>query len=233
MSYSKQITDNKSKIKKFSHLKRFKIAKMLVEDLNPNSVLDYGTGNGFLLTFIAQSKQDIDLYGYERIVSMYDELVNHIKDSPFSNIHCINNLKEVEGQRFEVVTCLEVLEHFNENYQKEFLNHIKNITTVDSKIIISVPIETGLSSLFKNLIRYVVKQKHSNTSLSNVIKSIFGLHVDRINDKPYINSHVGFNYKHLEKLILKEGFEITKKKFSPFHILGGIVNSQVFYILKK
>jgi hypothetical protein len=116
--------------------------------------------------------------------------------------------------------------------QNKILNEINSILTDDGYVILSVPIETGLGGFLKNIARILLKQTHSNTSLKNIFKSAFNIKIDR-GEEAYISSHIGFDYKKLEKLFKINGFKIISKSFSPLPIFRSVVNSQVFYYLKK
>ena len=109
-------------------------------------------------------------------------------------------------------------------------NNLKKIAKKNCTIIISVPIEVGFSSLIKNLIRIFYNSKHENMTLNNLLKSIFRKKIDRGNKK-YINSHIGFDYIELKK-ILENHFSIKDISYSPFNILKGFLNSQIFFICK-
>ena len=105
-------------------------------------------------------------------------------------------------------------------------NNLKKIAKKNCTIIISVPIEVGFSSLIKNLIRIFYNSKHENMTLNNLLKSIFRKKIDRGNKK-YFNSHIGFDYIELKK-ILENHFSIKDIIYSPFNILKGFLNSQIF-----
>ncbi len=99
-------------------------------------------------------------------------------------------------------------------------------------IIISVPIEKGLSSLLKKIIRILLNQQHPNTSFKTIIKSFLSINFDRGNES-YLHSHMGFYYNDLENIFDKVELSIHRKLFSPIKFLGPLINSQIFYILKK
>lgn len=232
MSYAKFTRDNKSKIKKFSHQKRFDVAIKLI-DLEPEeSLLDFGTGDGYLLEKLFYTTQNRNLYGYDPIDFMYDELQQTISKNNLNSIKITNNLSAFNHKTFNVVSCLEVLEHFSEKEQRSRILEIKNFLKDDGRIIISVPIETGLPSLLKNIIRFFIKQGKEGGTIKNTLKSFLGLKIER-QKEGYIYTHVGFNHKNLEKLFKECGLKTVKKEFSPFKFLYGTLNSQVFYILNK
>jgi len=232
MSYLKQTINNKSIIKKFSHRKRFKVATKLFNLKANESILDYGTGNGYLLITLAELYPESNIYGYEPIDSMFKELQVEIINSGLKNIQVVDNLEEVGNMSFDFVSCFEVLEHFSDSTLQNHILAIKNLVSNTGEIVISVPIETGLSSIFKNSVRFFVKQQHGNSSFKNIIRSVFSLPINR-NDTEYINSHIGFNYKNLEQVFKNERLQLKSKHYSPFKFLYGMLNSQVFYCLKK
>ena len=98
----------------------------------------------------------------------------------------------------------------------------------NGKIVISVPIEIGLSSLLKNIARILLHQTCPHTSAKTMLRSLFGLKVD-----VPMGGHIGFYYRDLEKMLIDAGFIITEKTFSPFKFLRGVINSQVFFVLRK
>ena len=66
-----------------------------------------------------------------------------------------------------------------------------------------------------------MKQKHDGTKISNIFKTLFGLKINRnkISDKEYIESHMGFYYFDLIKILRDLDFEILENKYSPFFFL--------------
>ena len=234
--YADLTTQNKSLLKRFSHNTRFSIALDL---LNPNSednILDYGTGDGFILAMIRSANKDCKIVGYEPVPYMFEELKKQNKISLNSgsykkSVELVNSLNGYTGI-FNKICCLEVLEHLTENNQKKEIKRMADMLTDDGELIISVPIEVGFSSLLKNIARILLRQTHGNASFKNIVYSMFGIHFHRGNES-YISSHIGFYYHDLEKLILSSGLKICHKKFSPIPMLKGLINSQVFYVLEK
>lgn len=232
MSYSQQTINNKSLIKKYSHKKRFDVAVKLIGLQANDSYLDFGTGDGYLLTRLANHHPKNYITGYEPVETMFSELTQTMNSLNSTTILIVNNLDKLQPNSFEVVSCLEVLEHFSEKNQKMLIEQIKTLVSENGKMVISVPLEIGLTALLKNTIRAIVKQKHSGTSFSKVLKATFGITTKR-NQEGYIHSHIGFNHNHLEKVFKDCQLTVIKKHYSPFKFLYGILNAQVYYILKK
>ena len=61
----------------------------------------------------------------------------------------------------------------------EVIELLKLVSRKKTTIIISVPLEVGLSSLVKNLIRLASKSIHEGLTVKNVLKSIFYRKINR------------------------------------------------------
>lgn len=230
--YADLTIQNKSLLKRFSHGSRFKIALKLLSPASEDQILDYGTGDGFMLSKIRVENNHCKIVGYEPIPHMFEELQGKInKFSKKKPVEIVNNTAGVSGA-FNKICCLEVLEHLAEENQKKEIKQMAQLLTDDGKLIISVPIEVGFSSLLKNIARIVLRQTHSNTTFRNVIYSLFGVHFNR-SENSYISSHIGFYYHDLERLLLVSELKMKNKVFSPIPIFKGLLNSQVFFILEK
>ncbi len=229
--YADLTTQNKSWLKRFSHGSRFRVALDL---LNPNAedqILDYGTGDGHMLSMIRSANDQCKIVGYEPVPYMFKELSEKLESSENKSVELFHSLNGYAGN-FNKICCLEVLEHLSEESQKREIRNMVNLLSDDGKLILSVPIEVGLSSLLKNIARIILKQTHRNTSLRTLAYSVLGIHFDR-GHETYISSHMGFYYQDLENLISSLGLTIRSKKFSPVPMLGGVINSQVFFVLEK
>jgi SAM-dependent methyltransferase len=229
--YEELTIKNRSALKRFSHHRRFLIAMDLLDVQVGERVLDYGTGDGHTLRAILNRNPQCEVFGYEPVPSMYEELREAFKEDPLRNeIQIASELKELPKGYFDKVCCLEVMEHLTEANQREALRNIADLLRDDGKSVISVPIEVGFASLAKNAARTVLGQRDEQTDLKNIVKSLFGLPIERA-DSDYIYSHMGFYYPDFEAVVTSEGFSILVKEFSPFSMMRGFLNSQVFYIV--
>jgi len=162
---------------------------------------------------------------FEPVEKMRENLNVNIKN--FSNIKIFEKSEEINKNFFDLISINEVFEHLTLEECKKTLNILKQAGKQNVKLIISVPIEVGLSSLLKNLIRILTNQTHQGTNLKNLIKSVFYFHIDRPNI-PYNDSHIGFNYKKFIQFLIVEGIIINKITYSPFNLFKGIANTQIF-----
>ncbi len=220
--YSEYTYNSKNPIARFSHRKRFSVAINLTMEEEFKTILDYGAGDNNFLIELSSIKDNIVLVAFEPIMKI---------DST-DKIEVISKLVDLKIEKFDVITCFETLEHFNETAQLSMLKEFNKILEKNGRVIISVPIEIGFPSLIKN-IRRMSFGKNSYQHIKNSIKCFFGKEIPEIrNLEGFIPSHLGFNHKKLEYLMLKY-FKIVKKEKSPFKNLPYQLNSQVFYILEK
>ncbi len=220
--YSDYTYNSRNPLVRFSHRKRFLTAVNFILKENFKNLLDYGAGDGHFLKEVSKIKTDIELTGFEPVMyNMDSEKIKYYSD-----------LEGIKGQKYDVISCFEVLEHFNSVNQKEILGNIYNLLSDDGVVIISVPIEIYFPSLIKNIIR-IRYTKLDFKYIRNIFKAAFAIDIPEIrNEEEYITTHLGFNHKKLE-VLFEENFKIIQKKNSPLKYFPVIANSQVFYKLKK
>jgi SAM-dependent methyltransferase len=225
--YSEHTYNSSIPIQRLAHRKRFKISLALLDPGKDDTCLDFGCGDGKFLLELTHTKgmDPSRLYGFDPYTPPLKELsVTMFKDYE-STLACA---KKLNG--FSIVTCFEVLEHFSPKGQEEQIRNILSLLSANGKVIVSVPIEVFLPALVKGTLRKV-KYKHPDFTIKNILLSFIGRAPLRMRHRNAYISHMGFDYRHLEKLF-RVFFEIEKKTFSPFPGLGATFNSQVFFVLR-
>tara|TARA_A100001015_G_C15033978_1_gene734883 strand:- start:1299 stop:2003 length:705 start_codon:yes stop_codon:yes gene_type:complete len=226
MEYSRLTTSNKNLIKRFSHSKRFEIASNLIEKYDPKTFLDYGAGDGELVKYLLNIKKK-NIYLFEPNSQMRISLENNLINHKIFLSKIFKDRTEIYQNFFDVISINEVFEHLTFENSIKILKNLKKIGKSDVKLIISVPIEVGLASLFKNSIRIITKQTHEGTNLKNIVKSFFHMNIERPNID-YNNSHIGFNYKYFLNFLDNQNLKIKNLTFSPYNFLGRNLSSQIF-----
>tara|TARA_Y100000590_G_scaffold461334_1_gene622678 strand:- start:1279 stop:2025 length:747 start_codon:yes stop_codon:yes gene_type:complete len=244
MQYSKLTVENKDILKRFSHKARFiESGKFLKEYKFKNniSMLDFGSGDGFFIKYLIDEKFNFDFTAYDADPEKKQifEMKNLFQTNNIKNVKIFNDYNLID-KRFDIICCLETLEHFNHEDQRKLLSQMEKLLKPNGIICISVPIEVYLSGFLKMIYRFLIGQKHENSSFKNLIYTLFGIniftphtvHSLKTYDMQYKDTHVGFYYFNLIKLIENMNFEIVKIQYSPFPLLKSLLNSQIFIKIK-
>jgi SAM-dependent methyltransferase len=231
-----------SGVVRWSHGSRFDLAKRLVAPRAGGRLLDYGCGDG---TFVAMIHTDFrDTIGWDV--------------DPGQIAECQSRLGHLPGVRFEVapaasdanpaaaswdvVTCMEVLEHCVERERRRVLDVLASLVRPGGLVVISVPIEIGPSVAGKQLFRALAGLRNlgdyrhrERYSPLEMFKSMLGMPVPRVafegqgSSGPYrYYGHKGFDYRDLAREIA-ERFTIRQRLFSPMPWLGPALNSQAWF----
>ena len=228
MNYKSLTVTNKNLLKRYSHTKRFLLSAELIDKYKPSKILDYGSGDGEMFKYVKKNYKK-KFFFYEPDKNMANQLKLNLKKYKINKIFYYSH--KIYKNYFDLICINEVFEHLNLSNQKKVIKNLRKISLKSCVYIISVPIEVGISSIFKNFVRMTTSQKHENTNLQNLIKSFLYMKIKRPTKK-YNESHIGFNYMLFLKFLKNENFKIIEIKYSPFHFFRGFINSQIFIVAK-
>ena len=244
MEYSKLTVENKNILKRFSHQRRFVEASNLIREYQFRdniSMLDFGSGDGFFIKYLIEKKFSFNFSAYDADPEekQIAEMKNLFNSSNIKNVKIFNDYKLI-NHKFDIISCLETLEHFNQEDQKQLLGQMLKLLKPNGVICISVPIEVYFSGFVKMIFRILIGQSHENTNFKNIVYSLFGVPILtpdnvtslKVDNLKYVFTHVGFYYFNLINLIKSMDFKIEEIKFSPFPILKSFLNSQIFLTIK-
>lgn len=232
-NYKSETTEHAFFLMRWLHKKRFLDAVKLLNLKKDDYFLDYGCGDGTLMQYAENHLPKEHIYGYEPSSKMIYEARENTDD----NYAITKHLQYLPNISFNKICCLETCEHLTDQKCKELFTHIKNLSTKNATILISVPIEIGIPSLLKNVFRFITKKDISNLNAKNVLLSLCKQKIPRemkkkLGDIDYIYSHIGFDYRSFE-IHLKEHFHIETKHYSPFFLGKNICNFTVYYTLQR
>ena len=213
-------TYKKLTFRNLTHILRLRTQKRLLKKCKQkiNSYADFGCSNGYITDLITKLVKSKKTYGYDHSsnIDIARKLYPEYKFE-FIDLNQANKFEE----KFDLITCFEVLEHVG-NIEVAIDNLISS-SQKNSKIIISVPIETGLIGLIKFLIKRIFfkyKFELRYTELSYLISLLLNKNISKyrfISD--HYNSHFGFDHREIENYLRKKSikyssfFEITTKYF--------------------
>lgn len=214
-------------IKRFVHQKRF---VDVIKNININEgdcVLDFGTGTGLFLVLLSEKFPDSEMIGLDPAKVMIQQAEANTKE--FKNIKIITELED-NCQKFKVITCLEVLEHFHPIEQTKMIAKLLGLLHEEGTLIISVPVEHGVVGFLKSTYR-LLKGYVSIKRIKNIIKTILGISY-RSYSEVYDSSHYGYSLINFEKVIKNLKDVNVTSSYSPLKIGGSLLNSQKNFIIK-
>jgi SAM-dependent methyltransferase len=198
-------------------------------------VLDFGGGNGELLRQLAVSPS-ICATIYEPTPSLMAEAKQMLSSSD-----CVTFTESVTALRdetYDYVFCLEVFEHLPEKETVQALAEIRRLLKPGGLAVIGVPIEIYFPALVKGIFRISRRYGEFDATPRNVFAAMIGQPPSKrptteiSSGLNYHFHHLGFDFRCLQRLIA-ESFPIKRRWFSPFPVLGGMLNSEVYYLLQK
>jgi SAM-dependent methyltransferase len=192
-------------------------------------VVDYGAGDGYLLTELARRFKPAEMWAFE------PQSVNEVRALVGSSANIVETPGELPSSHFDKVFCLEVLEHLPPETMDAALTHMRRIVKPQGRVIVSVPIEMGVPGLFKNLVRIGTRHPHDGTTFPAVMNSLFGRSskIERVRWGDYFPSHIGWDHRRLPQVLREHGFRVESTTASPVAALGSWLNSQITYTLAK
>jgi 2-polyprenyl-3-methyl-5-hydroxy-6-metoxy-1,4-benzoquinol methylase len=244
--YARKQLLSRSGLVAWSHTSRFELARRLVEPRAGGRLLDYGCGDGTFLARVA------DLFPSALGV---DAAADQIED-------CARRFAGVGGVRFapadalagdehtaayDVVVCMEVLEHCPEDLQGGVLDTMRRAAAPGGLVVISVPIEIGPSLIakqaaralaaFRGLREYAQRERYRPDELVRMVFAGAGTRIPRPETTASLEDgstmrftgHKGFNWKRLAVEIAAR-FHVDAVRFSPMPLCGALLNSQVWFV---
>lgn len=240
--YRKQI-ECKDRFIAWSHASRFVKAVQLIGNNRVSKLMDYGCGDGTMLTMISERADEC--WGADIAEDQLQDCrlrLGNLANTHFCSVLGIQKPK-FEGA-FDVVLCMETLEHCVEESASQVIDDLAFLCSPNGRVIISVPIEIGPSFLLKQSIRKVAAWRglsdykyYEKYSIRNGLRMIFATS-NTVFERPAYGpegskslSHYGFNWKVMRQKVANV-MDIERVTFSPLASLAGLVSSQAWFICR-
>jgi 2-polyprenyl-3-methyl-5-hydroxy-6-metoxy-1,4-benzoquinol methylase len=237
-----------SGIVRWSHGNRFRLARALVAPLAGRRLVDYGCGDGTFLALV----QDLfpSALGVD---SAADQIADcRVRFASLPNIAFLTTdalATREHDQHYDVVTCMEVLEHCPDDIQRSVLDRLHGVLAARGTLVISVPIEIGPPLLAKQSARaiiaargvsaYATRERYRIGELMRLLvagpdtpfpREEYASVVDGRESR--FTGHKGFNWRRLQREVERR-FTVERRLFSPLPRLGAWLNSQVWFVCRK
>ena len=155
------------------------------------------------------------------------------------------DLGEDHTGAWDVVTCMEVLEHCLEPERRRIIGELGRLCAPGGIVVVSVPIETGPSLLGKQFFRavaglrglgdYAHRERYSPLEM---LRGLAGLDVPRVVYQGHgatgtfaYYGHKGFEWRDVQREIA-DRLVIERRTFSPLPWAGATLNSQAWFICR-
>ncbi len=241
--YARKQLDCRSSVIAFSHRARFETAIALAGSNPRGRILDYGSGDGTFLSMVAGRFGEC--LGADIARDQVEDCRARFAVVP--NVHfCELAALRERGheQMYDVVTCMEVLEHCPPSALRAILGDIARLVAPGGRVIISVPIETGPTFVVKYAVRTVAGWRglsdyryYERYPIGDALRMIFATRRTQVH-RPISNeggfethSHYGFNWHHVEEQVAAV-LTIERRLFSPFNLFGGAFSSQAWLVCR-
>jgi 2-polyprenyl-3-methyl-5-hydroxy-6-metoxy-1,4-benzoquinol methylase len=234
-----------SRVVAWSHGSRFKLAARLAASGAGGRLLDYGCGDGTFLalthgTFAEAVGADVDARQLDDCRRRFQGLghVGFVATADLAN--------ETHAAAYDVVTCMEVLEHCVEATRVRVLQDLGRAVAPRGRVIISAPIEVGPALLGKQAFRAIAAwrrqgdyQHRETYSPAEMLAAVVGTgrvphveyHVEGPEGPRTYRGHKGFDWRVLAREI-EARFLVEARLFSPLPLLGAVLNSQVWFVCR-
>jgi SAM-dependent methyltransferase len=242
--YAQKQIFSRDKLVAWSHSRRFRTGLALVREFRGKRVLDFGSGDG---TFLALAMMSADApavaTGAELTHEVVDDCRRRYREEPRLRFLRVPDLDTPEHARaYDAVFCMEVLEHVVD--WNPVIGQMARLLAPGGKLIVSVPVETGVPVLVKQTVRCIAgwrKVGHypGTTSYSwpellsavaagnrqHVVRPVFDMGAGPAHD------HKGFNWRVLRDRLNRD-FVVEQVLASPFSWLGPGLATQVWFICR-
>ena len=161
-----------------------------VEKLCPESVLDFGCGDGRLLSELAVRAPTSELWGVE-IVERALHFASGFNDE--AKVRFARSLEELRGKRFDVIVASEVLEHIPPDECAQIVSGLGELVSPSGALVVTVPTHN---------IR--VSRKHFRHFDENELAALLGPHFE-LDSSRYIQ-RVGLVPKFVEGMAVNRFF---------------------------
>jgi SAM-dependent methyltransferase len=247
--YARKQLLSPSGLVRWSHGSRFRLARALVAPLAGQRLLDYGCGDGTFLALVHDLFPDAT--GADVDALQVADCARRFRTAPGTSFLTTDRLDGPAHEgRYQVVVCMEVLEHCPDDIQPRVLEDIWNATAAGGTIVISVPIEIGPPVVAKQCARalvamgglkeYSTRERYRAGELFRMLRAGAETKFPRAEYSgsgpdgraTRFTGHKGFNWRALQRLVERR-FEIERRLFSPLPLFGPWMNSQVWFLCRK
>ncbi len=231
----------------WSHRRRFETALALAAPYAGRPLLDYGCGDG---TFLAMARGAFPgSVGLEVDPGLVENCRSRLDGSGAGDLRFLLATESdgLAAGTFGIVLCTEVLEHCPPEAVERVLSRMHRLAAPDARVIISVPVETGLPLVVKQVARAVAARRvstdyrHRERYRPREFLRMLAPGERTVVERPVYESefapgipnryhgHKGFNWRAMRRRV-DQTFRVVQTRFSPLSQLGPQLASQAWFV---
>lgn len=226
----------------FSHERRFRVGHAILRSLGARRVLDYGCGDG---TFLERCAPELDAgLGVDLALDLVAACRTRLAGASNLAFATTDELAAMPPHTWDAAVCMETLEHCLDAEVDRVLDVLMGACRPTGALVISVPIESGPPVLVKQAARRLAAARGSADYASNehyppwtMARQLLATARTQIARPVYTGTwgpfhpHYGFNWRRLRARVAERCGRVVTR-FSPLPALGGLANSQAWFICR-
>ena len=167
MSYTEITFQDKNPLKRWLQWRRLIFAVNLCgsPDASPESICDFGAGSGELCKLLRKQFPESGLICYEPAKDLLDEARQNLQQTP--GVTFSKTISPAWLGAVDLVFCLEVFEHLPPAETETAPREILQLLKPGGRLIVGVPVETGVPALYKGLYRMSQRWVRRDADLEN------------------------------------------------------------------
>lgn len=244
--YAQKQIFSRSRLISWSHRGRFATGLRLARDVAGPKTLDYGCGDGTFLGLLMNGASAPRVaVGAELTESIVTDCRERFKAQKGLHFMLIEDLERPAHQgAYDAIYCMEVLEHVVD--PAPLLDRLRRLLAPGGTLVISVPIETGIPVVVKQIVRRIagwrgIGHYPGTTGYTplELLRSVFARSTQHItrpvisrDDGSMCHDHKGFNWRVLRAMV-SDRFDLHRESTSPIEWLGSQLGTQRWLIARK
>jgi len=230
--YADLTVNDRNPVKRYLQRKRLRDSLFAVT-IDGQAVLDLGGGDGELARLLSSSHRPGRVVCYEPMSDLRRQAQANLAALP--GVEVIGALDALAHSSFDVIFCLEVLEHLPDRELGEVLDSARLLLRPAGRLVIGVPNEIGIAALLRALFRWSRGVRNFDTDPRHVLQAVLGRPprnreaVDLDDGRRYYRRHMGFDYRQLEAR-LGGHFRILRRYGSPCRWLPVWLNFEAYFV---
>jgi SAM-dependent methyltransferase len=239
MSYTERLLAQGNFLTRLAHGSRYRRTLELAGELRGGVALDFGCGDAMIMRRAYDAGIVASGFGIENDPAMRASAdANFAGVAGFRFIDPKELAEVVPAGSCDLAICTEMLEHVPN--PSAILDEVVRYCRPGARVLVTVPIEVGPSLLGKQLGRYLAGLRRPYGYEGYRVRELYAAAVrwdasafdsSHTNGDQGLKGHKGFDFRHVERA-LRERMRIERTVYSPFPLLGPILNSTVMWLCR-